>query len=206
MYKKIKFHKKVKNCFSKQFHDLKSMILCLGRSRFASFSGCVWVLGHFSRVWLSSIQRTVAHQAPLSMGFSRQEHWSGLPFPSPGDLPDPGIKPTSLRSPALAGRLLTTSATWEAPVSSIRGANASGTISHPSLLPREEEQPAARTHAARLQLQRRNVSVLPKCSFTPRAGSRLLMWVSGTVGSDSATRGAQNRHCYWLGLYYVVHV
>ena len=38
---------------------------------------------------------TVAHQAPLSMGFSRQEYWSGLPFPSPGDLPNPGIKPTS---------------------------------------------------------------------------------------------------------------
>ena len=38
---------------------------------------------------------TVAHQAPLSMGFSRQEYWSGLPFPSPGDLPDPGIKPKS---------------------------------------------------------------------------------------------------------------
>ena len=41
---------------------------------------------------------TVAHQAPLSMGFSKQEYWSGLPFPSPGDLPDPGIEP---RSPAL---------------------------------------------------------------------------------------------------------
>ena len=39
---------------------------------------------------------SVAHQAPLSMGFSRQEYWSGLPFPSPGDLPDPGIKPSSL--------------------------------------------------------------------------------------------------------------
>ena len=38
---------------------------------------------------------TVAHQAPLSMGFSRQEYWGGLPFPSPGDLPDPGIEPTS---------------------------------------------------------------------------------------------------------------
>ena len=39
---------------------------------------------------------TVAYQAPLSMGFSRQEYWSGLPFPSPGDLPDPGIEPVSL--------------------------------------------------------------------------------------------------------------
>ena len=44
---------------------------------------------------------TVACQAPLSMGFSRQEYWSGLPFPSPGNLPDPGIEPKSLASPAL---------------------------------------------------------------------------------------------------------
>ena len=46
---------------------------------------------------------TVVHQAPLSMEFSRQEYWSGLPWPPPGDLPDPGIKPVSLMSPALAG-------------------------------------------------------------------------------------------------------
>ena len=57
---------------------------------------------------------TIAHQAPLSMGFSRQEYWSGLPCPPPGDLPDPGIEPVSLMSPALAGRFLTTSTTWEA--------------------------------------------------------------------------------------------
>ena len=48
-------------------------------------------------------------QAPLSMGFSRQEYWSGLPFPSPGDLPNPEIIPTSLMSPALAGGFYTTS-------------------------------------------------------------------------------------------------
>ena len=45
---------------------------------------------------------TVAHQAPLSMGFARQEYWSGLPFPPPGDLPEPGIKPTPPASPGLA--------------------------------------------------------------------------------------------------------
>ena len=50
------------------------------------------------------------HSLPLSVGFSRQEYWSGLPFPSPADLPDPGIKPTSLMSPALAGRFFTTGA------------------------------------------------------------------------------------------------
>ena len=57
----------------------------------------------------------VAYEAPLSMGFSRQEYWSGLPGPPPGDLPDPGIKPTSLMSPVLAGEFFPTRATWEAP-------------------------------------------------------------------------------------------
>ena len=51
------------------------------------------------------------------MGFSRQEYWSGLPFPSPRDFPDPGIKPASHMSAALAGGFFTTSATWEAPFS-----------------------------------------------------------------------------------------
>ena len=54
---------------------------------------------------------TVAHQAPLSMGFPRQEYWSGLPFPTPVDLPNSRIKPASLTSPALA---FTTSTSWEA--------------------------------------------------------------------------------------------
>ena len=54
---------------------------------------------------------TVACQASLSMGFPRQEYWSGLPCPPPEDLPNPGIKATSLMSPALAGRIFTISAT-----------------------------------------------------------------------------------------------
>ena len=74
-----------------------------------------YVPSHFSCVWLFVTLRTVACQAPLSMGFSREEYWSGFPCPSPGELPDPGIKPASLMSPALAGVFFTTSATWEAP-------------------------------------------------------------------------------------------
>ena len=66
-----------------------------------------------SHVRLFATPGTVARQAPLSMGFSRQEYWSGLPFPPPEDLPDPGIEPVSLASPALAGRFLTTRATRE---------------------------------------------------------------------------------------------
>jgi len=58
---------------------------------------------------------TVALQAPPSMGFSRQSYWSGLPCPPPGDLPDSGIKFTTLMCPELAGRFFTTSVIWEAP-------------------------------------------------------------------------------------------
>ena len=65
--------------------------------------GRVCVLSHFSRVRLCVTLWTVAHQAPLSMGFSRQEYWSGWPCPPPGDLSDPGMEPRSLGSPALAG-------------------------------------------------------------------------------------------------------
>ena len=76
------------------------------------------MLSHFSHVWLFVTPWTVAHQAPLSMGFSRQEYVSGLPCPPPGDLPDPGIKPAFLKSPALVGIFffffLTVSTIWEA--------------------------------------------------------------------------------------------
>ena len=70
----------------------------LSPSVFAELLGCVWL---FATSW------TVAHQAPLSLGFPRQEYWIELPFPSPGDLPNPGIEPYTI-SPALAGRLFTT--------------------------------------------------------------------------------------------------
>ena len=68
----------------------------------------------FSVVQLFATPWTAAHQVPLSLGFYRQEYWSGSPFPSPGNLPDPGIEPSSFMSPALAGGFFTSSATWEA--------------------------------------------------------------------------------------------
>ena len=71
-------------------------------------------ISRFSHVQLFLTLWTVAHQAPLSMGFSRQEYWSGLPCPLPGDLPNPEIEPTSLTSHALADRFFTISTTWEA--------------------------------------------------------------------------------------------
>ena len=72
-------------------------------------------LSCFSHLPLCVTLRTVACQAPLSMGFSRQEYWSGWPRPPPGDLPNPGNEPESLTSPALAGELFTPKASSESP-------------------------------------------------------------------------------------------
>ena len=74
------------------------------------------MLSHFICVQFFATPWTVARQSPLSTGCSRQEYWSGLPGPSPGDLPDPEIEPSSLTSSALAGRFFNTSATREAPI------------------------------------------------------------------------------------------
>ena len=77
------------------------------------FAYSAHVVSCFSYVRLFVTLWTVAHQAPLSMGFSRQEYWSGLPCPPPGDLPHSEMEPTSLTSTALAGGFFTTSTTWE---------------------------------------------------------------------------------------------
>ena len=71
------------------------------------------MVSYFSYVQFFATLWTVAHQTPLSMRFSRQEYWNELPCPPPGDLPNPGIDLTSLRSPTLAGGFFTTSATRE---------------------------------------------------------------------------------------------
>ena len=72
------------------------------------------VLSRFSGIQVFATPWAVVHQAPLSMGFFTQEYWSGLPCPSPGDLPDPGIEPVSLMSPASAGVFFSIRANWEA--------------------------------------------------------------------------------------------
>ena len=77
-------------------------------------AACACVLRLFSHVPLCATPWTTVRQAPLSKGFSRQEYWSGLPCPLPGNLPDPRTEPESLVSPALAGRFFTTSAPREA--------------------------------------------------------------------------------------------
>ena len=77
---------------------------------------CICLFLSLSHAYSFATLWTVAHQGPLSMGFSRQEYWSDLLFPSLGDLPDPGIEPTSLASPALASGFFASGTTWEAPL------------------------------------------------------------------------------------------
>ena len=74
----------------------------------------VCMLSHFSCVRLFAALWAAVCQAPLPMGFSRQEYWNGLPCPASEDLPYPGIRPESLKSPALTGKSFTTSTNWKA--------------------------------------------------------------------------------------------
>ena len=89
--------------FRKVFPDCSSgsitFISCIYKPYMPSWHVCM--LSCFSCVWLFATPWTLACQGPLSMGFPRQEYWSGLPCPPPGDLPDPGIKPASPESPTL---------------------------------------------------------------------------------------------------------
>ena len=86
----------VGNRMTEHFHLTVAMVFAVCRAQSLS---CVWLL---ATPW------TVAHQGPLPMGFSRQGYWSGCPFPSKGDLPEPGIEPKSLGPPSLAGGFFTT--------------------------------------------------------------------------------------------------
>ena len=87
---------------------------CLPKQE-SPFGGHVRMLSYFTQVWLFATPWTVAHQAPLSMGFSRQEYWSGLPCPPPGDLYNPGIKSMSLAFHAMTRWVLHHWATWGVP-------------------------------------------------------------------------------------------
>ena len=89
-------------------YRIRSLHFHLGKSPYD-----LHMLSHFSCVQLFETLWPVACQAPLSMGFPRQEYWSGLPCSPSGELPDPGIEPMSLMSPVLAGRFFTISTTWE---------------------------------------------------------------------------------------------
>ena len=82
-------------------------------TEFLAYCSLDTVLSHFSHVQLFVTPWTIAHQAPLSMGFSRQEYWSGSPFPPPGGLPNPGIEPASLMSPALQTGSLPLAPPWK---------------------------------------------------------------------------------------------
>ena len=101
-----------------QIHFREGIIVCVAFGDYIQrrqITNMLWVLSHFSCVWLFVTPWIVVHQAPQSMGFSRKEYWGELPWPPSGDLSHPGIKPTSLTSPVLAGGFFTTCATYEAP-------------------------------------------------------------------------------------------
>ena len=109
---------------------------------------CAYTQSCLSHVLLFAITWTVAHKAPLSMGFSRQEYWSGLSCPPPGDLPSPGIKPVSLMSLVLAGRFFATSTIWETHLFQVLALSASMSVIYSSrvftsnsICFREEEKP-----------------------------------------------------------------
>ena len=90
--------------------QVRAILVWGGQLNLEGVQGCV--VSHSSRVQLFATLQTIASQAPLSMGFSRQEYCIGLPCPPPGDFPNSGIEPVS---PTLAGGFFTTGATWEAP-------------------------------------------------------------------------------------------
>ena len=96
---------------SPEAHSLSSL-LALNHSPWR-VRHLVLPLSDFGHVLLFATPWTIACQAPLSMGFSKQKYWSGLSCPSPGDLSNPGLEPASLMSCAMAGGFLTTSATWQ---------------------------------------------------------------------------------------------
>ena len=121
-----------KACLTNHWTTLSSEALSLGHisllQKYTSSKNCTLVcvcvclrakslhsgmLSHFSCVRLFATPWTVAWQPPLSMGFSRQEYWNGLPCPPLGDLPDPGVELTSLTSPAVVGGFFITGDTWE---------------------------------------------------------------------------------------------
>ena len=104
--KEINLKKKKK--VGKEKRDLKIKLLYRCRNLLGSFLSLGWKERWCSLPLYVYPVVTIAHQAPLSMGFSRQEYWSGLPFLSPGDLPDSGMEPVSPVSSALAGRFFTT--------------------------------------------------------------------------------------------------
>ena len=107
------------NIKSKKIHCFSNWIMCLSRTNWKCVGGsrrpCLCVCCYFCHIRLYVTLWTVAHEAPLSMGFSWQEYWSGLPYPPPGDCSGLGIKPASFMSLASSGWFFTTSTTWEAP-------------------------------------------------------------------------------------------
>ena len=94
-------HKRIKSEIRASKRNLLKNTFSMISKLYTHMYVCTCMLCHFSHVWLFVTVLTVAPQAPLSKGFSRQEYWSGLPVPPPGDRPDPEIKPAAPVAPDL---------------------------------------------------------------------------------------------------------
>ena len=144
-----------------------------------------------SHVQLFLTPWTVAHLAPLSMGFSRQEYWSRFPFPPPGDLPDPGIEPASLASPALTGRFLTTSTTWEAQVEVLLRKKNSATRLNLDLQLQHQLFPESPVCQLALQILDLSTSTTARASF-------LTLWLTHTH-AHAHTHTCTHTHAFPIG-------
>ena len=174
----------------------------------------------FSSVQLFLIPWAVVHQAPLFMEFSRQEYWSGLPFLSPGDLCEPGIKPESFVSPALAGRFFTTEppgkpmsvcgylVSSDIPTSLtlafrevhlwIKLLVCRGLILHSSWFPKKKHVNKKRERASLIKPTRTTVAYILVCACTHSCFSHIRLFA--TVARQAPLSMGFSRQEYWSGL------
>ena len=158
------------------------------------YFSCVCILGHSSHVRLFATLWDVAWLAPLSMEFPRQEYWSGLPCPSPRDLPSPGVEPMSLMSPALAGRFFTLES---------QGLGENGRKAIPSVRKNPGQDPST---TGRSYVQRRVVHTVwpahkegPGACEGSHAGPTAPASQPQPTGTDAAVIHIKNTLSLWVG-------
>ena len=169
------------------------------------------MLSHFRHIQLFGTLCTAACQAPLTIGFSMQEYWSGLLCPSSGDLPDPGIEPTS---PALADGFFTTSASWEAPfpcgrslIISYAGLPSVHSLSITGECVRRNWACVAQLLSWKLTSPQKSCAL--GCLCVPKICTGVGHWIAGGEGGNCCPKlptlragGVANRYeCYGLSIY-----
>ena len=160
-----------------------------------------YVLRCFSCVRLFATPWTVAHQAPLPMEFSRQEYWSMLSYPAPRDLHNPGMKPVSLVSPAVAGRFLNISTTWEA----IKWTWSRSVVSN-SLQPMDCSLPGSSVHGIFPGKEYLTGLLLPPPGDLPDPGIQCMSSASpALVGGFSTAEPSGKPLCNYIYFVFILH-